>query len=70
MITEPIEEFWENMLSRDANKIKAAYSSLSKEEKLHVLSHLSIMRSESGWHNEQRISAEAALEVILHINDD
>ena len=63
-----IEELWERILSRDKEQIKKAFLSLNQEEKQQILAHLNEMSSGSGWHKEQKISADAALEVIIEIN--
>lgn len=62
------ENPWEDILSRNPEKIKTAYGNLSEEEQKDVSSHLKKMSTESGWHKEQKISADTALEVILNIN--
>jgi hypothetical protein len=63
-----IEELWERILSRDKELIKKAFLSLNQEEKQQILAHLNEMSSGSGWHKEQKNSADAALKVIIEIN--
>ena len=63
-ITDPLEIFWDNMLSRVPDRVRAAFAMLQVEERQAVLEHLRTMASEPGWHPEQRRSAEAALEVL------
>jgi hypothetical protein len=62
---EQPEQFWEDLLSRQPGPIKAAFASLDPSNQQAVLAHLQSMVSETGWQPEQRISARAALEVIL-----
>lgn len=64
---EFIERFWEEILSRDSQRIKLAFDDLTRGEQEQVALHLQTMSTESGWHAGQRISAEAALEVISKI---
>ena len=59
------EQLWEDMLSRQPGPIKAAFASLVPSDQQAVLVHLQRMVSESGWQPEQRISAKAALGVLL-----
>jgi hypothetical protein len=56
-----LEELWENLLSRQPELIRLAFARLAVEEQREVIAHLQRMRSEAGWHIEQRFSAEAAL---------
>lgn len=55
---------WDNLLSRDTNRIQAIFSRLSPTEQAAVLSHLQRMATETGWHSEQMISARTALQVL------
>jgi hypothetical protein len=59
-----IGNIWEEILSRDPDRVKIAYNSLSDEERRHVSDHLKKMVSESGWHQEQKISAQTAINAI------
>ncbi len=61
--TDP-EHLWEFMLSRQADQIRAAFTSLTPEEQAAVLAHLTRMAQESGWHPEQRLSAQVALQTL------
>ena len=56
--------FWDNLLSREAVKIEAAWRSLPAEYRKDVRDHLVAMVTELDWHPEQVKSAEAALNVI------
>jgi hypothetical protein len=58
------EIIWDQLLSRQPERILAAYWRLSPDEQQTVLRHLERMTTEPGWHPEQRISAQAALQVL------
>jgi hypothetical protein len=62
-----IEKFWDDILSRDPLRIKAAYEPLSDQERHEVFDHLKKMSSDNGWPLEQKASADTALDVIIHI---
>ena len=59
-----LETLWDGLLSRQPEQVRAAYASLDEKEKKVVLTHLERIVSEPGWHPEQRLSAQAALEVL------
>ena len=59
-----IETFWEEILSRQQERIQIAFRSLSADEKAAVLDHLKRMTTEPGWHPEQIESALKALEAL------
>jgi hypothetical protein len=61
---DPVEEFWENLLSRQPDRVRQAFNSLDAEAQQSVLAHLKRMVSEDGWHPEQVKSAQAALDAI------
>jgi len=63
-MTNPFELFWTEILSRDPDRVQAAFSPLPDHEMESVSAHLQRMVSEDGWHPEQVISARAALEAI------
>ena len=56
--------FWDNLLSREAAKIEAAWRSLPQAYRKDVRDHLVAMVTELDWHPEQVKSAEAALNII------
>jgi hypothetical protein len=62
--------FWDNLLSREANKIETAWRSLPQAYRKDVRDHLVAMVTELDWHPEQVKSAEAALNVIDTMGDD
>jgi predicted Zn-ribbon and HTH transcriptional regulator len=59
-----LERIWDALLSREPAQIRDAYASLNLEEQKAVLDHLKRMKDEPGWHLQQRISAQTALEVL------
>jgi rubrerythrin len=58
------EDLWEQLLSRQATQIQAAFASLAPDEQTAVLAHLYRMAEEESWHLEQHLSARAALQVL------
>lgn len=60
------DSIWTEILSRNVMRIRSAYTSLATEEQSQVAAHLRKMVSEEGWHPEQVISAQIALEAITH----
>ena len=64
MSTEPLEILWDNLLSREPEKVLAAFAGLTLDEQQHVRRHLERMASEPGWHPAQRASALAALAAL------
>jgi hypothetical protein len=61
---DPVELFWESLLSRDPGQIQAAWDSIDRPTQKQVLLHLQDMVEGEDWHLEQRASAEAALKVV------
>ena len=61
---DPVELFWESLLSRQPDQIQAAFNSVDKITRAQVLEHLQQMVSEEGWHPEQVLSAQTALEIL------
>jgi len=59
-----LETLWDRLLSRNPKLIRAAFFSLNPDEQESIQAHLTRMATESGWHPEQRRSAEAALIAI------
>ncbi|MBN1562973.1 MAG: hypothetical protein JXA10_03995 [Anaerolineae bacterium] len=56
--------FWSQLLSRDVEKIRAAWDSLAADEKTAVHVHLTNMVTEDDWTEPQRVSAQAALDAL------
>jgi hypothetical protein len=63
-MVEPAEQFWNEILSRQPEKVRAAFVGLDTESKQAVLVHLERMVGESGWHPEQVRSAQVALTAL------
>lgn len=61
---DPLETFWDNLLSRQPKLVITAFAGLTDAEKQAILDHLKLMTTEPGWHPEQRTSAQAALEIL------
>lgn len=61
---EDLEILWENLLSRRPARIRRAYARLIPEQQQSVRAHLQRMVEEDGWHAEQRLSAQAALQAL------
>ena len=59
-----LEGLWDNLLSRDPERIRRQWRELSAEEQRAVLAHLERMVSEEGWLPMQRESARAALDAL------
>jgi hypothetical protein len=58
-----LENFWDNLLSQQPDRIQAALDTLDEETRKGVIAHLQRMVTEEGWHPLQRTSAQAALDV-------
>ena len=58
------EVLWEQILSRQPDRVRAAFQTLTQDEQRAVLSHLQRMSNEPGWHPEQRASAQVALQAL------
>lgn len=61
---DPLEILWDALLSREPERIRAAFAGLDAGGQADVLAHLKRMASEEGWHAEQRASSLAALTAI------
>jgi hypothetical protein len=64
-----IELIWDDILSREPERVLMRYNTLLPGEKMSVLEHLKCMRDEIGWHPEQRISAQIALDIIEDVDN-
>ena len=58
------QEFWDELLSGEPERVHAAFASLGAGERRAVIAHLGRMASEPGWQPEQRASAQAALGIL------
>ena len=61
---DPLERLWDDLLSRQPEKVRGAFIPLQAEEKQAVLAHLRKMANQPGWHPEQQLSAKAALQAL------
>jgi len=59
-----LEKVWDDLLSRDTQKVRSRFFSLDDVSRKNVLEHLRKMASEDGWHPEQVKSVRIALEVL------
>jgi hypothetical protein len=59
-----IEQLWDNLLSREPEKIKTTFHHLNLSERSAVIEHLNQMTAEDGWHPEQKKSAQFSLQTI------
>lgn len=59
-----LEKTWSALLSRDRVEVLRAYRALDPQSRQVVLDHLTKMATETGWHLEQALSAQSALEAI------
>jgi hypothetical protein len=64
-----VEIIWEQLLSRDVQQVRAAYLALELETRCQVMAHLRLMTSQEGWHPEQVISAQAALDALAGLEE-
>ncbi len=64
--SDQLEQLWDNLLSRQPDRIQSAYATLDTHNQKAVLAHLNRMVKEPGWQPEQRLSAKAAIKVIAH----
>jgi len=64
---EPLEFFWENILSRSPERIRAIFKTIDEDSQRAVIIHLEKMTNEEGWHPEQVISAQAALDALIDL---
>lgn len=61
--------YWEEILSRQPQRIRAAYLALEGEARQAVLAHLGRMTGEPDWHPAQVESATIALQALQELND-
>ena len=59
-----LEAIWDDLLSGQPERVRAAYGSLTEPEQKAVYKHLQRMADEPGWQPEQQLSARAALRVL------
>jgi len=64
MPTDPLEKFWNAVLSRQPQRIRQAVKPLDAAARQALVKHLQRMVSEEGWMPQQRDSAQTALDVL------
>ena len=62
-VPEP-EDFWADILSADAGRVRRAFDRLAPDEAQRVQAHLRRMATEDGWQPAQRERALAALRAL------
>ena len=63
-----IDQLWETLLSRDPSLIQRTYKQLAENDKKSVKDHLLKMATVTGWHLEQKRSAQAAIDAIMELD--
>lgn len=63
---EPLEIFWDAILSRQPDRIRAAYALLAADDRRKLIAHLRRMATEEGWQPQQRKSAQVALDTLAN----
>lgn len=64
-MSEWLEHFWGEILSREPTRTRAAFAELKDEaERQAVVEHLRRMATEDGWTEPQRVSAQRALAAL------
>ncbi len=59
-----LEALWDDLLSRQPERVQEAYLQLDPPEREAVVAHLQRMLAEPGWQAEQRASAKAAIQAL------
>jgi hypothetical protein len=59
-----LEKAWDDLLSREPDRIESRFQSLDEKSQKVVLEHLNLMVTDEGWHPVQVISAQKALETL------
>jgi hypothetical protein len=62
-----IEAIWDELLSRQPERVLAVYRALEQPEREAVIAHLQRMVAEPGWQPEQRASAQAAIRALKNL---
>lgn len=63
-MADELEHLWDGLLSRQEDQVWEAYRSLDAKEQEVVIAHLMRMANETGWHPEQRRSAQVTLRIL------
>ena len=59
-----IEQLWDALLSRDSALIQKTYKHLNEKDRKTIMDHLIKMTTETGWHSDQKFSAQAAIDAF------
>jgi len=59
-----LEKAWDDLLSRDPERIESRFRSLDEKSQKVVLEHLNTMVTDIGWHPVQVISAQKTLNIL------
>jgi hypothetical protein len=62
--SEQLEKIWGNLLSRERDLVLSTFRRLDPSSRKVVMDHLKEMSTGEGWHPEQKISADYALEIL------
>ncbi len=63
-IPHPLDIFWDDILSGNPRRVRAAFADLDRPTAQAVLLHLRRMIKEPGWQPAQRAAARVALEIL------
>ena len=67
-MTDPLQTFWDDILSEDPRKITKTFNSLTASEQQKILVHLYKMTNEPGWLSTQVQTASKAIKAIEEHN--
>jgi len=71
MNSDQLEALWDDLLSRQPERVRAAYKLLDRPSRQSVRTHLEHMVSEGGWLPDQRTSARIALQALhAHLDQE
>lgn len=62
-----LENAWNDLLSREPERIESCIKSLDDQSQTVVIEHLNQMITDEGWHPEQIISAQKALDTLTKL---
>ncbi len=60
----PLQDFWEEILSGEPARVRAAFADLDLATREAVILHLKRMADDEGWHPLQQASARSALQAL------
>ena len=63
-----VKQLWDAILSRDPAFIQKTYKNLDERERAAIMNHLKKMTTETGWHLEQKRSAQTAVDAIRELD--